>query len=363
MSSERFCSQCGTARSGDAAFCTSCGKKFQGGATTSWKFPAVVGAVVLGLSLIAYFSIKAMVPPKPNQVASAADDHDHDHSHMDDERLHALEMTAAQGGPAEVMQLVGYLLEKGATDKHYVHEAAEHLEKLLKEYPNYAFGLRTLGNLYFDLHMPDEAEIYYRRYLTLHPLDSNYRTDLGTVLLAKGQNDKAIEQYKRALALFPDHYHAAFNLSIAYQKMKDQAKSQEYRNLANDIEARVGKQLAPEVQVPNLPEGTHPVAAQQTSPTENAESGAGNGRYATLESFFRNHEIVGPKMTGFSVKDEVAILQVRQFPMETMPPFARKAFDTKIKAQMAAVEGDKVALEIRDSDSGDLLAEYGPGSP
>ena len=367
MSGERFCSSCGTARVGEATFCTSCGNKFQGGSASGWKFPLIVGAVVLGLSGLAYFSVKMLVPPKTNPGANAvvATEHDHDHTHMDDQRLHALEMTAAQGGPAEVMQLVGYLLEKGATDKHYVHEAADQLEKLLATYPNYAFGLRTLGNIYFDLQMAEKAEAYYRRYLSLYPLDANYRTDLGTVLLSKGQIEEAIDQYKQALGIFPDHYHAAFNLSIAYREKKEPAKSKEYSDLASNIEGRAGKKLAPEIKVPNLPEGTQTVAQKTTAPSagEGAEATSGSGRYASLESFFRTHEIVGPKMSGFSVKDGVGILLVRQFPMEAMPPFARTAFDTKVKAQLAKVEGGDAALEIRDGDSGALMAEYGPGSP
>lgn len=356
MSGERFCSQCGQKRVENGKFCIGCGTAFggsqTGGNTRFWVFVAAV----FSTGLLIYLGILLTVKKVPStSVSTATAAAAHDHSHDDDMELHALEKKAISGTTIDAMQLAGYLIQKGAQDRHFLPRAAEVLESVVQKHPGYALAHRTLGNLYYDLNLTEKAEIAYQRYLELYPQDPNYLTDYGTVLLANGKTNQAIDAYKKAISLFPDHYHAAFNLSIAYQRLNDQTQSQAYRQRAEGIEARVGKTLAPEVTLPELPDGEATAAPVATAPDA-------AHRYTRLETFFRNHEIVGPKMTGFEVANDVAVLLVRQFPMTQMPPFARKAFDTKIIAEMKQIEGSDAALEIRDADSQAVLATYSPDS-
>lgn len=303
----------------------------------------------LGAALLIYVVI-VLGFQKKKETASSQPAANAEHNHSHDPQLHALEQKAENGTAADKMELVEYMIAKSVEDGHLLQHAASVLESVVADYPNYALGLRTLGNIYYDLGMVKQAEPTYRRYLELHPNDANYLTDYGTVILANGRPEEAVEAYKKAIELYPDHYHASFNLSIAYKRMNDTKNSNLYRKRAEDIDARVGKVLAPEIMVPDLPQGV--------ASTPQAEAAGNLGRYAALQQFFRTHEIVGPKMAGFKVEQDVAILFVSQFPMANMPPFARKAFDQKINAQMAKIEGASARLDIRDLDSQSVLASY-----
>lgn len=355
MTQERFCSQCGTARQEQAKFCVKCGHPFDNGHSAgSAKSTVVLFAGILLCSVLIYGGIYLLQSRTKQSVPTQASGNtEHTHTHPHDPHLEALQKKAVEGNAADAMALVGYLVEKGVDDEHYLIAAAEALEALLQKYPEFPLALRTLGNLYYDIGQLDKAEPPYRRYLELYPNDANYRTDYGTVLLSMGQIQAAIAEYKRAIGIFPDHYHATFNLSIAYEKAGETGLSQEYRNRAADIDRRKGKLLAPEIPLATLPDGEPQTPATKQAPSKSEDF----GRYIDLAKYFRNHNIVGPKMTGFDVRDDVAVLSVSKFPMTAMPPFARDAFDKNVAREMEKIEG-KAALEIRDSDSGALLATY-----
>jgi len=102
---------------------------------------------------------------------------------------------------------------------------------------------------------------------------------------------------------------------------------------------------------------TAQAAAARTGGEDHA-SGATGTRFEELDSFFRSHQIIGPKVFMFTVKDEQnATLWLHQFPMDQMPQAMRDSFDAKVREAMAYL-GKGTHLEIRDAQSRELLSEY-----
>lgn len=72
----------------------------------------------------------------------------------------------------------------------------------------------ALGNLYFDMHQPQEAVHAYTHALKLRPLMPDVLTDLGTMYRALGQPEEALKRFRQALAMQPDYPNALFNSGV-----------------------------------------------------------------------------------------------------------------------------------------------------
>lgn len=354
----KFCSHCGEKRLPDARFCFACGDAFAVASIFRDRFllvgllVAVLVTVVVGKFVVLPIMQKEPATP-PSQPAL------NPRLPKEPKALNELRAKAASGAPAALMNLAEHLILLAEEDRDYLFQAAQTLETLLNSFPDHAYSLRLLGNLYYNLEVPEKAIPPYTRYLDLHPEDANVHVDLGTQYLARDLTRKAIAQYEEAIGLFPNFYNAHFNLYLAYQHLGDEATAQTYRAKAEEIGHDFGQQLAPSPELSRLPTASAGVSGTAATTTGGASAAntIGKNGYESLESFFRQHEIVGPKMTGFQVDSGIAVLLVRDFPMESMPPFARKAFDTKVRQRLAEI-GAGAALEIRDADSRQTMASY-----
>ncbi len=99
-------------------------------------------------------------------------------------------------------------------------------------------------------------------------------------------------------------------------------------------------------------------SASKAAPVHEQKLGATGTRFAPLETYFRNHQIMGPKVFSFKVENEnEAVLYLDQFPMDQMPPAMRKTFDGKVQEQLNSV-GEGVSIQIRDARNRSILAKY-----
>lgn len=71
-----------------------------------------------------------------------------------------------------------------------------------------------LANYLYDKHYFNLAIEWYQRSLTLDPKNVNAQTDLGTSYFYTGQPQQAISEYKKALALNPNHQPTMFNMIV-----------------------------------------------------------------------------------------------------------------------------------------------------
>ena len=113
-----------------------------------------------------------------------------------------------------------------------VPKANEFLQRAVQAHQDNFQDLATLGNGFFDLKNYEEAENWYTKALAKNPDDVDVRTDLGSTFMERSNPDldRAIKEYRAALAKDPNHENTLFNLSLALLRIGDNAGAQE--NLA-----------------------------------------------------------------------------------------------------------------------------------
>jgi tetratricopeptide (TPR) repeat protein len=97
----------------------------------------------------------------------------------------------------------------------YMAEERRLLELTARE-PDNAGHWAGLGNLYYDLHRPDQAIDAYTRSLAREPGQKGVLVDLGVMFLARGDPGEAIRQFDKALALDPRFQPALLNKGVAF---------------------------------------------------------------------------------------------------------------------------------------------------
>ena len=350
----KFCALCGAKRAPGASFCGNCGRRLAGrspwGAGLFRRGTFWIAVIAVTSLLLIWFSLG---PAPEKQDANLAVGSNGSANTVEDSRRQALERAAVGGSAGALMDLVDYYLQQSSTDPTLKSKAAHSLHLFLERFPDHPYALRLLGNIYFDLKMAKLAQQTYQRYLDQYPKDVNVRTDFGTVLLAQGKVDAAIDTYLQAIQEVPDFYNALFNLSIAYDRKGDPVQSGIYRQQAKAVEQTKGRVMPPQLDLPRLPASGDDVAGKSGSyPGGNGDSAKGE-----LERFFRTHPIIAPKIEEYQVTGTTALLLLRNFPMESMPEAMRQSLEAKL---LVALEQDKqlTNLELRDATDGRLLAAY-----
>jgi tetratricopeptide (TPR) repeat protein len=87
----------------------------------------------------------------------------------------------------------------------------QELRKRVEENPNDAEAVVTLANMNFDIQNWARAQELYERALKLVPPDPDLLTDLGITLRAQGSFDAALERFREAQRIAPNHWQARFN--------------------------------------------------------------------------------------------------------------------------------------------------------
>lgn len=95
-----------------------------------------------------------------------------------------------------------------------VAQIIENYQQRANQNPQDATIPLQLANYLYDKHYFNLAIEWYQRSLTLDPRDINARTDLGTSFFYTGQPQQAIAEYKKALAMNPNHQPTMFNMIV-----------------------------------------------------------------------------------------------------------------------------------------------------
>jgi Flp pilus assembly protein TadD len=375
----RFCAQCGAKLLPQARFCAQCGEPLGGSAAAlrpRWRLERaapvlVVGAVlgVAGLTVLAGSRSAAPpnvpppraaggAPPLPEGAATMPEGHPPIGVPDDVRQVITRLAEAAKNAPddLQVWQQLGFVQYRaGQVDPTYLKDADATYTHILTKEPENLDALRTLGNVAYDRNDPQRAKDFYERYLKLKPDDLSVQTDLGTMLLASEQVDAALKSYQNVLAIDPNFFQAQFNLAIAYraagQTDKAVAALERAREIAPDdaTKQRVNTVLA---RVTGAPE---PAAAP--APPQVAQSDL----HGDVETLFRMHQITGPKLDRVEWPDaRSARVVLREFPMETMPPFAREKFVERIKTTVRESKrkhqvAETVQIQLVDAASGKVM--------
>jgi Flp pilus assembly protein TadD len=387
----RFCPECGTPTLPAAKFCAECGFSLAGiGGPARGPAaapagivirPTMLGGLVLGGFLIVGLGIWGAIltpdapAPRPGQVASAAP---------------AAPPASPHELPSEITKMVGDLAERAEKkpddldlwvhlgevyyrtsqfDPSYRAKALAAYDHVLERDKTRAEAIRGKGNVYYDQQDAPKAISWFERYLKTHPDDASVRTDLATMYLADGQHDRAMALYRAVIADDPDFMQAHYNLAAALhgdgdtegalrelRVARDLAKDDTLRKRIDGLIARLSGAAAPEAAP-----AAAPVVAAAPAPAGNLTP-----FQAEVESTFRGHEIMGPRIASieWTGPGEARVL-MRSFPMDAMPPMVRGKFETRLRdtlndaAKTHPIEGAR-SVTLVDADSGRVMDTIRP---
>jgi putative PEP-CTERM system TPR-repeat lipoprotein len=140
----------------------------------------------------------------------------------------------------------GYLGDLAISQKDYRSAEASYLA-VVKLQPDDAVALNNLAWVTNKLKKPG-ATAYAERANSLHPGQPAFLDTLATVLADSGQESKALEIEKQAIALQPDHSPFRLNLAKLYIKTGDKAKAR----IELDQLAKLGDKFSGQAEVVEL---------------------------------------------------------------------------------------------------------------
>ncbi|HEY2387545.1 MAG TPA: tetratricopeptide repeat protein [Candidatus Binatia bacterium] len=276
----------------------------------------------------------------------------------------------------------------GEIDPAFGTAAIDSYQHVLKLAPDDEDAIRGLGNVYYDQQKYAEAAAQYERYLAKHPDDPSTRTDLATTYLYQRQFDRAVGAYQEVIKAHPDFLQAHFNLGLAYEAMgkreEAMASLAKARGLATDEQTRgqidrVTAQLKGEAGGARMAEGAplapasggtapqggpgggRPAAGPAAPASGGAAATQGTDFKSAVEAGLRAHPILGPKITAIEwPKPTTAVVRVANFPMQSMPEFARNLFHSRLEtilddAKTRFPTDGETAIDMVDASSGQTM--------
>jgi len=114
-------------------------------------------------------------------------------------------------GTDSVGDLVALHVRKGDLAQYEVE-----VQKLAHNYPNDPAIQGELGQVYYALRQPAEAEVYYERALDQDPRNLTAINGLGLALLQLHRYDEATAQFKRCLGIQSSSYQCEDNMGATY---------------------------------------------------------------------------------------------------------------------------------------------------
>ncbi len=118
---------------------------------------------------------------------------------------------ASPGGPRAPGQ--GGARQSGDGAAPMINEINE-LKRRLEADPEDAVAAATLGGMYYQVGMWEQALQFYDIALSIAPDDPNLLTDSGNAHREIGDHDKALDSFRRAHELDPGHWQALFNTVV-----------------------------------------------------------------------------------------------------------------------------------------------------
>ncbi len=414
----RFCAACGERLQATARFCAGCGAA---AGTAPAAAPSLrdqmPGLVVLVLFLVVGLAVwigvlqpgarTSSAPTRggggpnvaggpPGGPPGAAGEMPTDHPPVglpDEAKKFIVQLTdKAKAAPQDVAawkSLAQVQARATEMDPSYGPQALESWQQVLKLAPDDGDAIRGIGNVYYDQQKFDLAAAEYEKFLKAHPEDASVRTDLATAYLYQRQIDKAIATYQEAIAARPNFLQAHFNLGLAWEAKGERDKAlaslDKSRELATDDETRTRIDRV-KTQLLSTPPGAAAAGitgsgnAPNTAPAAAGAPGApaagapphgpatggaplpqGTDYPSQVEAQLRAHQILGPKIQKVEWPEPGrARVLVADFPMTSMPEFARNLFRTRLetivgdaKQKFAVTEAR--TIEIADAADGTTM--------
>ena len=404
-SGARFCSGCGERLGAGARFCSSCGLAAAvppPAAARGWRdqLPGLAVLVAfLAAGLVVWVQVLQPGPATsrapsrggggggaPAATAGGEMPPDHPQVALPDEAKRFVAQLAdkAAAAPNDVAawkSLAQVQARAAEMDPSYGEKALESWKRVQSLAPDDDDAIRGIGNVYYDQQKFDGAAEQYEKYLAKHGDDPSVRTDLATAYLYQRQIDRAITTYQQVIASRPDFLQAHFNLGLAYEAKGDREKALASLDKAHDLATdddtrtridRVKTQLAATpagaaaagmANAGGQPQtgGAVPGGAPGGPAVAAASAPSGDDFPSQVEAQLRAHQILGPKIQSVEWPDPArARVLVADFPMQSMPEFARNMFKTRLTTILTDAKkkfgvSDARTIDIVDAASGTTM--------
>ena len=239
-------------------------------------------------------------------------------------------------------------------DANVVMEAVKNFAAVLRQDADNAEALLGMANISMETGVFDKAVEYYSLYLAKHPEDLKAKTDYALALLQGGDSGSAIKTLKEVIAKEPKQFAPRLSLALAYRVAGEKKQAREAALEAKKFAPeKLAEQLIDEFVV-SL-DRVETKAATPKSPSDTLSPAM------LVEEYFRNHEIVGPKVQRIIWPESSLVrVEVKDFPVDKMPPFARDKF-LKNMSEQFAVLSEKLKIQIADETSGAVMLELEVG--
>ncbi len=226
--SGKFCPTCGNPTVTGAKFCSNCGTPLVKGAArpaaAGAAAPAPAGAMRNKTIMVAVGVIVVIVAG----IAILTN---------------ALRDTPPATNPKQPMTAEAPKQEQKMLSQDQLN-AIEQFKKAVAENPNDTLALLHLANTLYDVENFREAIPYYASYLKVNGTNPDVRVDYAYCLFRSGDNDKAVEEIKKAIKINPKHQTAFFNLAIIYFTMNQMEEGTTWLQKCIDVDStsRVGQE-------------------------------------------------------------------------------------------------------------------------
>ena len=121
------------------------------------------------------------------------------------------QFNAALPGTDSVDDLVELHVRKGDLAQYEID-----VEKLARDFPSDPGVQGELGQVYYAIHQPEQAEVYYDRALDEDPTNLTALNGLGLALLEMHRYSDAVKMFDRCLAIEPPSFQCENNLGATY---------------------------------------------------------------------------------------------------------------------------------------------------
>ena len=125
--------------------------------------------------------------------------------------------------------------------------ALEVLKEGFEKYPQDNGILTSMIQMYLDLDKTEEAMKYLQMAIEQDPGNATFNFALGTLYEKQGNEEKAIETYKKAIELKDDYFDAYYNLGALYYN-----KGVQQIEIANSIPPNENERYQEELQKANV---------------------------------------------------------------------------------------------------------------
>jgi Flp pilus assembly protein TadD len=234
-------------------------------------------------------------------------------------------------------------------------DAVKTFQGVLELSPENPDALLGLASLCLQNGILDKALDYYPRYLAKRPDDIRAKTDYALVNFRADKFEEGKKLVDEILTKEPSFFPAHMVMAFAYRMNGriDEARSQAMNargfapneTLRTEVDAFIAGLDNPQQEA--SAEGTsQPAATSERAAPEELQSPA-----MKIESFVKNHTILGPKFRGLEWEGETLVhIKLEQFPVEQMPPFAKQVFISKTKSALRELS-DAVKLRFIDAET------------